>query len=140
MEDEETSSSSLKQVMHSSNALEHILIFLKCIVNEHDSMSLISLSRKSILSLILRLSKIERIPGISTTHTKWDTPSSCPQRWSCFTKYFLFINRAILLEDSWFEHGHDPFKICKYLHECRGHQHHQTQTPKFQDKNAKIIK
>ena len=45
-EDEEASASSLKQVMHSTNALEHTLI-LKCVVTEHVSMILISLSKSS---------------------------------------------------------------------------------------------
>jgi hypothetical protein len=34
-EEEEASSNSPKQVMHSTNILEHAPILLKCVVNEH---------------------------------------------------------------------------------------------------------
>jgi hypothetical protein len=45
------------------------LIFLKCMVNEHVSMNLVSLSKKLQPSLVLRLDKIMRVVGISITHT-----------------------------------------------------------------------
>ena len=41
----EASLSSLKQVMHSTNTLEHALIFFKCMVNEDEFMNLVSLSK-----------------------------------------------------------------------------------------------
>ena len=42
---EETSLSSPKQIMHSTNALEHSLLFLKCMMNEHVFMNFVSLNK-----------------------------------------------------------------------------------------------
>ena len=40
---EEASSSSPEQIMHSTNALEPTLIFLKCMLNEHVFMNLVKI-------------------------------------------------------------------------------------------------
>jgi hypothetical protein len=49
-EEEEASSNSPKQVMHSTNTLEHVLILLKCMVNKHVFMNIISLGKNSTLT------------------------------------------------------------------------------------------
>ena len=53
---------------HSTNTLENTLIFLKCMVNEHVFMSLVSLGIKFSLHY-LKFEKIVRVSGISTTCT-----------------------------------------------------------------------
>ena len=42
---EEAPLSSPKQIMHFTNTLEHALILLKCMVNEHVFMNLVSLGK-----------------------------------------------------------------------------------------------
>ena len=41
-------------------------------INEHVFMNLVSLDKKSKLSLILRSGKVARVSGASTTCTNWD--------------------------------------------------------------------
>ena len=53
-----------KQIMHSTNTLEHSLVFLKCMLNEHVSINLASLDKKIEPSLVLRIGEIVRVSGI----------------------------------------------------------------------------
>ena len=64
--------SSPKQIMHSTNTLEHAqdVFFYKGMVNEHVFMNLVSLRKKVQPSLILRFGKVVSSLGINTTCTK----------------------------------------------------------------------
>ena len=44
-EEEEASSSSPKQILHPTNTLEHTLLILKYMINEHVFMTLVSLNK-----------------------------------------------------------------------------------------------
>ena len=61
---------------HSINTLEHTLIFMKCMINEHVFKNFMSLSNKIQPSLILRLHKIVRVLRISITRINWDNQCS----------------------------------------------------------------
>ena len=65
-----------KQIMHSTNILEHTLIFSKCMITTHVFMNLVSLSKKIQPSLILRFGKIVCVLGIRTTRTEGDDQCS----------------------------------------------------------------
>ena len=63
----EASLSSPKQITHTTNTLDHALIFLKCMVNEHVFMNLISLGQKFQPSQILKFGKLVGVCFASST-------------------------------------------------------------------------
>ena len=76
--------------MHFTITLEHALMFLTCMVNEHVFMNLVSLSKKFQPSLILRFGESMHISGITTTRIKW--VNQCTPM--CDTKCRTVINHS----------------------------------------------